>query len=583
MDPASAAGLVMAALSLPQQLFSTGVVAYTTISDVRGMGRSLGEHYWLFKVQESRYLFWGMCHKGCSPGGLNVDQMPRPISEAIVNSLIQINGILEDKNTLSSRYGLERVGDLQPREFSAIRRESQRQQNMVARLHTSSSLLQKLQWVVRDQGRFADLIQQLTGLIDALYEMLPVPAGPWVNDTITAQTLADALITGRGSRPIDVIPGLADHPLTTLVERQRATIQSASREQVENSPTTLRPPFWNFSFDMQRLNFPGRDVIVNPQPHLRSWARLTQADAFSGQDFLMVEWRQYDLRRGEESKVSLQARLEALSKMLKEKPRLDSFRVFDCVGYFLDNSEPRFGLTFRFPSDYNPERDPVPMSLLEVMTSFSKDIPYLGDRYRLAYNLAESIHALHSTGWLHKSVCSRNILLFRKNLHPALPGVTQRPVSLETPYSTGFAMSRPDGPATDSSLTVPTLEVALYRHLDVQGFGGRAISKYRAIYDIYSLGMVLIEIATWQPIEDFYPRGAAPDINFGNILLQKLVPRLGASMGEQYMNVVRKCLEGSFERLASFSQDEYTSVTYKENVRQGLLWEVVNILRECRA
>ncbi|KAF8852773.1 hypothetical protein BDZ45DRAFT_97547 [Acephala macrosclerotiorum] len=583
MDPASAAGLVMAGLTLPQQLFSTGVVAYTTISDVRGMGSSLGRHYWLFKVQESRYLFWGMCHKGCSPGGLNVDQMPRPVREAIVNSLVQINDILEDKNRLSSKYGLERVGDIQPREFSLIRREAQRQQNMVTRLHRSSSLLRKLQWVVRDQGRFAELIQQLTTLIDILYEMLPVPAGPWVNDSITAQTLADTLINERGARPIGGLHGPTDPQLRPLIVRDIAMTQGMNRERTENSQIPLRPANWALSFDMQRLEFLGENVIQNSQPHLRSWARSKAVDPFHGQSFLMVEWRQYDLRRGEESKTSLQARLEALAKMLKEKPRLDSFRVFDCIGYFLDNTEPRFGLAFRLPNDYNSERDPVPMSLYEVMTTYRKDIPHLGDRFRLAYHLAESIHALHATEWLHKSICSRNVLLFRKNLRPALPGVPKRPVSLETPYFTGFAMSRPDGPATDSSLTVPTVEVALYRHIDVQGFGGREILKYRAIFDIYSLGMVLIEIATWQPIQDFYPRGAAPDMNFGDLLLQKLVPRLGASMGEQYMNVVRKCLEGSFEGLARFSQAEYTSMTYKNNVRQGLLWEVVNILRECRA
>lgn len=71
--------------------------------------------------------------------------MPRPVRESIVNSLVQINDILEDKNRLSARYGLEMVGDIQSREISVIRRESQRQQNMVARLHRSSSLLRKLQ------------------------------------------------------------------------------------------------------------------------------------------------------------------------------------------------------------------------------------------------------------------------------------------------------------------------------------------------------------------------------------------------------------------------------------------------------
>jgi hypothetical protein len=581
-DPFSVSGLLMGGLTFPAQLFSSGVVAYTTISDVRNMGSSFGKQYWLFKIQESRYLFWGTCHKACSPGGLDLDQMPGIIREAIVNALVQINSLLEDKDRLATRYGLQRVGDIQPTELSLIRRESQRQQNMVTRLHRGSSLLRKVQWVVRDQGRFAELTQQLTGLINALYEMLPVPAGPWVGDTITAQTLADTLINGGGMNPIGGSQGLPNPQPGELQQAITATLTASNREQVENSTMPLQPVASGFSIDVQRLEFPDQSRTKNTAPHLRSWARQKHVDPLSGPDFLLIEWRQYDLKGGEKSKVDLQARIEALVKMLREKPRSDSFRVFDCLGYCMDNSAPRFGITFRLPSDYNLERDSVPMSLFEVMTDYPKDIPYLGDRFGLAYLLAESVHALHTTGWLHKSICSRNVLLFRKNLHPAVPGISHRPVSLETPYFTGFALSRPDGPATDSSLTAPILEVAIYRHMDVQGSGGRAISRYRAIYDVYSLGMVLLEIGTWQTIQSFYPRGAASDFDFGRLLLQKVVPRLGVSMGENYMNAVRKCLEGSFERLAGFNQNEYSSMSYKDNVRQGLLWEVVNVLRECR-
>jgi hypothetical protein len=54
-------------------------------------------------------------------------------------------------------------------------------------------------------------------------------------------------------------------------------------------------------------------------------------------------------------------------------------------------------------------------------------------------------------------------------------------------------------------------------------------------------------------------------------------------MGENYMIAVRKCLEGNFERLAGFSGDEYNTMDYKSNVRLGLLFEVVAVLRDCRA
>jgi len=545
------------------------------------MGSSYGAQYWQFKLQESRYLFWGMCHRACTPGGLDLDPMPERIREDIVNALVQITSLLEDKDKLATKYGMQQVGDIQPSDLSIIRRESRRQQNMVTALHTSSTLLRKVQWVVRDQGRFAELTQQLKTLVDVLFNMLPVPGGPWVGDTITAQTLADTLINGAGGNPIGGPQGLPIPHSGEIQQFISASFTAANREQLESSGS-LRPVTPYFSIDAQRLEFPGQNLIKNTAPHLRSWARPRQVDPLSGQSFLLVEWREYDLRGGQESRVDWQARVEGLVKMLKEKPRSDSFRVFDCLGYFIDNSAPRFGITFRLPNDYNSGRDPAPMSLLEVMADYPKDVPYLGDRFRLAYHLAESVHALHTTGWLHKSICSRNVLLFRKNSRPAIPGVAHRPVSLETPYFTGFALSRPDGPATDSSLTAPIDELATYRHKDVQGLGGRVIQRYRAIYDIYSLGIVLLEIGTWQPIRNLYRPSAASDFDLPKALSQKVIPGIGVSMGENYMNAVRKCLEGSFERLDGFNPNEYGSMSYKENVRQGLLWEVVNVLRECR-
>jgi Prion-inhibition and propagation len=584
-DPFRLAGLT-GNLTNAGHLFSDGVVAYTTISDVRNMGSSFGRQYWLFKVQESRYLFWGMCHKACSPGGLSLNQMPAIVSEAIVKTLVQINSLLQDQDTLATKYGLERIADIQPTHVSLIRRESERQQNVVSRLHRSSSLLRKLQWVVRDHGQFAELTTQLERLVDALHEFLPVPAGPWVDDAITAQTLADTLInTGGAVNPVrdDPKPPMPQSSnLNGLQQASVAIAEGSKRESLENSPTFLPSLASTFIIDPHQLQIQDQTVRRKATLDLRSWALQRQTDPLSRNGCLMIEWRQYALGDKGQRKMDLQARIEALVRMLREKPRSDSFRVLDCLGYFLDDSSPRFGLTFHLPSNYNLGRDPAPMSLFEVLNDYPNDVPYLGDRFRLAYLLAESIHALHSAFWLHKSVCSRNILLFGRNPYPVVQGISQRPVSLEAPYFAGFALSRPDGPAMDSSLSAPLQEVAIYRHMDVQGAGGRPISRYRAIYDVYSLGILLVEIGTWRTIQRFYPQAPAPDFDFARYLVEKVVPRLGVSMGENYMNVVRKCLEGSFERLTGFNLNEYDSMSYKNCVREGLLWEVVDVLRNCR-
>jgi hypothetical protein len=317
-------------------------------------------------------------------------------------------------------------------------------------------------------------------------------------------------------------------------------------------------------------------------PHIRSWAHPKQNSPFLGAD-LVVEWRTYDPQRGREAlKLTLQNRIEALVMMLKEKPRTDSFRVLDCIGYFEDNAGPRFGLTFRLPNYYNRQRDLAPMTLFGTITAHPENAAYLGDRFRLAYLLAESVHALRATAWLHKSISSHNILLLQKKSASPPSGNQQRPPSLQNPYFTGFAMSRPDDPNEYSSQTAAGREMALYCHPDIQGSEGQRFAGYRAIHDIYSLGLVLIEIGTWRSLARWAPRQPCSNLEFKKRLLDMVVPCLGASMGGNYMIAVRKCLEGGFERLAGFRADEYNSPDYKNNVRLGLLWDVVKVLGDCR-
>ncbi len=584
MDPISVSGIVMAGLTFPAQLFSSGVIAYTTISQVRHMGNSFGTWYWLFKQQESRFIFWGMSHKACSPGGLDETMMPGIVYQTIVPVLAQITALLEDRDGLCQRYGLQEIGQIAPVEYSIIRRESIRQQNIVKRLQKSSSLFRKVQWAIKDQSRFAELVQQLTGCIDTLYEMLPVTQGPLVGDTIAAETLADTLIN-RGWRGAEGLQQTTDPQLQGLREMERAW-NSAMYREADDVSCIDHPilPSQQLLLKIQQLEFLDPRSTPNSVPHIRSWARQKQIDAFSGQGFLVVEWRRYDSQRGREAmKRILHRRIEALVKMLKEKPRTDSFRVFDCIGYFEDNSDTRFGLAFRLPNDYNRQKDPVPLSLLQAISTYPDSIPYLGERFRLAYLLTESVHALHAAGWLHKGISSHNILLMQKKPHPMPSSPPQRPVSLENPYFTGFVSSRPDGPNEESEKTAADKKMELYCHRDVQGHDGQAVAGYRAIYDIYSLGIVLIEIGSWRSITQWYPKHAASNLDFKQYLLDKAVPYLGPSMGENYMTAVRKCIEGSFKRLSGFSEDEYNNVDYKENVRQGLLWEVVTVLRDCRA
>jgi hypothetical protein len=152
-------------------------------------------------------------------------------------------------------------------------------------------------------------------------------------------------------------------------------------------------------------------------------------------------------------------------------------------------------------------------------------------------------------------------------------------LSLSDPYFTGFALSRRDDAI--SGLIPPDTDVGIYRHPDVQGLAGKAISLYHYLHDIYSLGTVLLEIGTWCRLKDFFIQGQSGDAFRERLLLRK-VPVLGVSMGEKYMTAVRKCLDGRFDGMVHFQDHERNQSDYILNLQRSFYWEVVKVLKECR-
>jgi hypothetical protein len=68
-------------------------------------------------------------------------------------------------------------------------------------------------------------------------------------------------------------------------------------------------------------------------------------------------------------------------------------------------------------------------------------------------------------------------------------------------------------------------------------------------YDYYSLGLVLLEIGLWCPLQLWSRKHKTLSPHeFRRLLLTKYVPRLASSVGEAYRDLVRACLDGTFER-----------------------------------
>lgn len=275
------------------------------------------------------------------------------------------------------------------------------------------------------------------------------------------------------------------------------------------------------------------------------------------------------------------------------------FRAPKCLGYVKSSDcEPKFkfGIVFERPSGLDTK---MPLTTLRQLLA-TTSIPSLTNRLSLCSALADCLFSFHAVDWLHKGLRSDNILFFST-------GTTRN--TLASPYITGYDLSRPSevSEMTEKPPFDPLSD--LYRHPHAQF--GEWRNSYRKAYDIYSLGVILIEIALWEPIENILgfkdlarlePKklrgirdgllgvtdddvgldcceaiGASPD----------LLMKIANQCGDSYRDVVEICLEATEVEKQAYRGESYAStrsrlrVMFQEQVsdKLGLMKDVLSSAR----
>ncbi|KAH6894462.1 hypothetical protein B0T10DRAFT_545974 [Thelonectria olida] len=207
----------------------------------------------------------------------------------------------------------------------------------------------------------------------------------------------------------------------------------------------------------------------------------------------------------------------------------------------------------------NPEREP----------SFKLD---LKQRFYVAHTIAQSIGSFHSDGWLHKSIRAHAIKFFSNRDEDGM--------DFTRPYLTDFEMSRPVTATTRLLPHAVDVEHDVYRHPQRYGLPRLSFSK---IHDIYSLGVVLLEIGLWQTaremhddlVEGYYggvqPTEGVPGNLIREAFLREAKTRLAHRMGASYEEAVVTCLSGDLgDRLldADFAGEFQRRVVEKVDIRR---------------
>jgi hypothetical protein len=232
--------------------------------------------------------------------------------------------------------------------------------------------------------------------------------------------------------------------------------------------------------------------------------------------------------------VKITRRVEDLSKFL-HVPKAPSFQSLHCVGYFQDAINSEYVFIFDRPLTARDTTSPV--SLLSLLKS--NLIPSQTYRFRLAAGLATTLMHLHASGWLHKG------------LRPQL---------------------------SDKPSQNPELDI--YRHPRAQG---PVSDTYVKAFDVYCLGIMLVEIAYWRSWESLLREKVGvkledvnPDkmeearkklLEEGNQDSTAIPQNLRFRMGENYAKATLQCL-GALFMDETMTKHEFVTTFYDVVLRR---------------
>ena len=254
----------------------------------------------------------------------------------------------------------------------------------------------------------------------------------------------------------------------------------------------------------------------------------------------------------------LRATVRNVASQLREVDSL-SMSILECLGFSDDIVKRRFALHFAVPHDGTNPRSLRSLLIDPVDRNGRKHS--LSDRVQLAQSIASAVLYVHSSNFVHKSIRPENIIIFEPNAEEETTSAEKRlqkyPYIIGKAYLAGYDGVREEKAAcqlidiTDRSQRLYVAPERLSPRENRPKFSWR--------HDVYSLGVVLLEIACWESFTD--PQGrigkallshSDPSKEVMNVAKQ--VPRL---MGNNFAAATNACLN-------MFSEDGQ-DVAFRDN------------------
>ncbi|PNP47445.1 hypothetical protein TGAMA5MH_01265 [Trichoderma gamsii] len=527
---AEALGTAIGVIGFIGQLFDGCVKAYGYFTTAANLDADSQRMLCKVRIEEMRLTVWGR-EWGVAEGRFDAHLSERnPQLRALATQILeQLHGTVTDFRKLQDRYGLvdeeavEKHGD-----------DEKKRTNGASRRRTSASasasanerswrreLGLRTKWVIGDKDKFSNLLKDLKDFNDGLERLFPPSQVPSFQRAWTHQLL------DRAQRDLAELSLLENASSGIYPQLTNSATLKKLRINLDSKPQSSFKPTFALKVGLSSL-----DISHVVEKGNSSTQRRCQGHHVTAGDVL-IEWVDYD-REAIEERVAHVRRMDDLARMMHSASECHpDLHSIDCLGYTDDAANSRYGLVYKAPASSHS-------TLKTLISSPDLKTPDLDERIHLARTLAVAVWSLHSLDWLHKSLCSSNILFFPSAFSTSANSPTASAAlvpDISHPYLSGFDASRPE---LDTALSVapknPSIE-DLHRHP-----GSLRGSPHIKSFDIYSFGLVLLEIGLWKVLQAYYKVHYSAERWRDKVVLAVLVPALGSKVGKIYKEVVEMCL-----------------------------------------
>ncbi|KAF5553634.1 hypothetical protein FMEXI_2283 [Fusarium mexicanum] len=407
------AGLAIGVVPLAIELFKQSISAYKIFIEAKELEKTATHLGTRLAIEERRLAQWGQgtglssdgkSESGLEPDDRNLDQRlleNEALCHVVVRTLTCIKDVFDDTDCLSTKYGVK---------LSSSEKADSEANSSSKSTRSSISRIGRFKWAIMDKEKFNELLQQLKYYNDSLYSLLPREIG----FTITRDVLA-ILLASASQDSLEAYRSLGTS--------RESVISSGSMDQYKVISAVA-----SVALKISGQNPNADEVLVIPRNEIQPDGQGSRLGTWDQRRVFLETHRtiRSDTQGSKHRNIRLLASLLSQSRMSQD------FSTPRCLGIsFMDTEAPT--MIHELPDGVDLVAEPV--TLHEMMSNENSRIPTLDDRFRLAQAVSRAIFQMHSAGWMHKDISSKNILFFKDKE----AGGAYR---VDRPYLKGFRFSR---------------------------------------------------------------------------------------------------------------------------------------------